>query len=226
MMIHPRLLNGDAKTVAEPMPQPRILIIEDERGLIQSLTWYFNREGYETIVAGDGQEGLRKAQAHIPDVVLLDLMLPGLGGLEVCRELRSSDRTREIPIIIITAHADVPMAVMALRAGAVDFIEKPFRDEVLLASMRSAMAGPKDQRARLGYSQAESRLRTLSYREREVMLLVVAGHPNKVVASRLGISTRTVEVHRAHIMEKTDAASLADLVRLACLFDNPLQEQR
>jgi two-component system, OmpR family, phosphate regulon response regulator PhoB len=139
MMIHPRLLNGDAVCVAEPMPQPRILIIEDERGLIQSLTWYFNREGYETIVAGDGQEGLRKAQAHIPDVVLLDLMLPGLGGLDVCRELRSNERTREIPIIIITARAEETDQVVGFSMGADDYVTKPFSNKVLLQRIKALM---------------------------------------------------------------------------------------
>ena len=97
------LENRATTHVGETMPQPRILIIEDERGLIQSLTWYLDREGYETIVATDGQEGLRKAQNVVPDVVLLDLMLPGMSGLDVCRELRAGERTREIPIIMITA---------------------------------------------------------------------------------------------------------------------------
>ena len=139
MMLHPKLLNGDAKTVVEPMPQPRILIIEDERGLIQSLTWYFNREGYETIVADDGQEGLRKAQTQIPDVILLDLMLPGLSGLDVCRELRSSDRTREIPIIIITAQAEETDQVVGFSMGADDYVTKPFSNKVLLQRIKALL---------------------------------------------------------------------------------------
>jgi two-component system phosphate regulon response regulator PhoB len=140
MMIHPRLtMNGDAKSVAEPMPQPRILIIEDERGLIQSLTWYFNREGYETIVASDGQEGLRKAQANVPDVILLDLMLPGLSGLEVCRDLRAGDRTREIPIIIITARAEETDQVVGFSMGADDYVTKPFSNKVLLQRIKALL---------------------------------------------------------------------------------------
>src|SRR5262249_26720386 len=90
----------------ESMAQPRILIVEDERGLTQSLSWYCNREGYETIVAHDGQEGLRKAQTLLPDVLLLDIMLPSLSGLEVCRELRSGERTKDLPIIMLTARAE------------------------------------------------------------------------------------------------------------------------
>ena len=136
MMLHPRLLNGDVKTVAEPMPQPRILLIEDERGLIQSLSWYFNREGYETIVATDGQEGLRKAQTQVPDVVLLDLMLPSLSGLDVCRELRSGERTREIPIIMITARAEETDQVVGFTMGADDYVTKPFSIKVLMQRVR------------------------------------------------------------------------------------------
>jgi two-component system phosphate regulon response regulator PhoB len=123
----------------EFMPQPRILIIEDERGLIQSLTWYFNREGYETIVATDGQEGLRKAQNIVPDVVLLDLMLPGMGGLDVCRELRGSDRTREIPIIMITARAEESDQVVGFSMGADDYVTKPFSNKILLQRIKALL---------------------------------------------------------------------------------------
>lgn len=139
MMLHPRLLNGDVKTVAEHMPQPRILLIEDERGLIQSLSWYFNREGFETIVATDGQEGLRKAQTQVPDVVLLDLMLPGLGGLDVCRELRAGERTREIPIIMITARAEETDQVVGFSMGADDYVTKPFSNKVLLQRIKAVL---------------------------------------------------------------------------------------
>src|SRR5919109_2223892 len=100
------------------MSQPRILIVEDERGLVQSLSWYFNREGYETVVAHDGQEGLRKAQTLLPDLVLLDIMLPTLGGLEVCRELRAGERTRDIPVIMITAKSEESDQVVGLNIGA------------------------------------------------------------------------------------------------------------
>jgi len=121
------------------MAQPRILIIEDERGLIQSLTWYFNREGYETIVATDGQEGLRKAQTVVPDVVLLDLMLPGMSGLDVCRELRAGERTREIPIIMITARAEETDQVVGFSMGADDYVTKPFSNKVLLQRIKALL---------------------------------------------------------------------------------------
>ena len=130
---------GDAVRVVEPMPQPRILIIEDERGLVQSLNWYFNREGYETIVAGDGQEGLRKAQAMAPDVVLLDLMLPVMNGLDVCRELRAGERTRDIPIIMITAKAEETDQIVGFSIGADDYVTKPFSNKVLLQRVKALL---------------------------------------------------------------------------------------
>jgi two-component system phosphate regulon response regulator PhoB len=121
------------------MGQPRILIVEDERGLTQTLSWYFNREGYETVVAHDGQEGLRKAQTLLPDVVLLDIMLPGLGGLEVCRELRAGERTRDIPIIMITAKFEETDQVVGFGMGADDYVTKPFSNKVLLERVKALL---------------------------------------------------------------------------------------
>jgi two-component system phosphate regulon response regulator PhoB len=121
------------------MSQPRVLIIEDERGLVQSLTWYFTREGYETIAAHDGLEGLRKAQTLLPDVVLLDLMLPGLGGQEICRELRAGDRTRDLPIIMITAKSEESDQVAGYAVGADDYVTKPFNNKVLLAKVKALL---------------------------------------------------------------------------------------
>lgn len=131
--------SAGAIRVVEPMPQPRILLIEDERGLVQSLNWYFNREGYETIVASDGQEGLRKAQAMGPDVVLLDLMLPGMNGLDVCRELRSSEKTKDIPIIMITAKAEETDQIVGFSMGADDYVTKPFSNKVLLQRVKALL---------------------------------------------------------------------------------------
>jgi two-component system phosphate regulon response regulator PhoB len=121
------------------MGQPRILIIEDERGLTQSLSWYFNREGYETHVAHDGQEGLRKAQTLLPDVILLDIMLPGLSGLEVCQQVRAGERTREIPIIMITAKSEETDQVVGYSIGADDYVPKPFSNKVLLAKVKALL---------------------------------------------------------------------------------------
>ena len=122
-----------------PMAQPRILIVEDERGLTQSLSWYFNREGYETHVAHDGLEGLRKAQTMLPDLVLLDIMLPGMNGLDVCRDLRAGERTREIPIIMITAKSEETDQVVGYSLGADDYVAKPFSNKILLHKVKALL---------------------------------------------------------------------------------------
>lgn len=129
------------------MAKPRILIIEDERGLTDVLSYNLQREGYDTIVAHDGQEGLRKAQMQLPDIILLDLMLPGLDGLEVCRELRSGERTRQVPILMLTAKAEETDQVVGFSMGADDYVTKPFSVKVLLqrikALQRRAESGPE-----------------------------------------------------------------------------------
>ena len=127
------------------MSQPRILIVEDERGLVQSMTWYFNREGYETIVAHDGQEGLRKAQTLLPDVLLLDIMLPGLDGLSICRELRAGERTRETPIIMITAKSEESDQLIGYNMGADDYVTKPFSNKVLLQKVKALLRRVESQ---------------------------------------------------------------------------------
>jgi two-component system, OmpR family, phosphate regulon response regulator PhoB len=119
------------------MARMRILIIEDERDLTETLTYNLQREGYETLVAHDGQEGLRKAQTLLPDLILLDLMLPGLGGQEVCRELRSGERTREIPIIILSARAEETDQIVGFSIGADDYVTKPFSVKVLLQRIKA-----------------------------------------------------------------------------------------
>jgi len=121
------------------MAQPRILIIEDERGLVQSLSWYFSREGYETTVAQDGLEGLRKAQATLPDLILLDVMLPSLDGLAICKELRNSEKTCEIPIIMITAKSEEADQIEGFSKGADDYVTKPFNNKILLQRVKALL---------------------------------------------------------------------------------------
>src|SRR6266571_642456 len=119
------------------MTKQRILIIEDERALTDVLTYNLQREGYETIIAHDGQEGLRKAQTLLPDLILLDLMLPSLGGLEICRELRAGERTRNIPIIMLTAKAEETDQLVGFSMGADDYVTKPFSVKVLLQRIKA-----------------------------------------------------------------------------------------
>jgi two-component system phosphate regulon response regulator PhoB len=124
-------------TSTGPAARTRILLIEDERGLTEALTWTFQREGYEVLVAGDGQEGLRRAQTLLPDLIILDIMLPGLNGLEVCRELRAGERTRDIPIIILSAKAEETDQVVGFSLGADDYVTKPFSPKVLLQRIKA-----------------------------------------------------------------------------------------
>ena len=129
------------------MGQPRILIVEDERGLTQTLSWYFTREGFEPVVVHDGAEGLRKAQALLPDVVLLDVMLPGMSGLDVCRELRNGERTKDLPVIMLTARGEETDQVEGFARGADDYVTKPFSNKVLLQRVKAVMRrseGPGD----------------------------------------------------------------------------------
>src|SRR5215207_1202944 len=114
----------------------RVLIIEDERGLVDVLTYNLQREGYETLVATDGQEGLRLAQAHVPNLILLDIMLPGLSGTDVCREVRASGRTRHIPIIIISARSEETDQMVGFTLGADDYVTKPFNTRILIQKIK------------------------------------------------------------------------------------------
>ncbi|WP_135469268.1 response regulator FixJ [Crenalkalicoccus roseus] len=152
--------------------------------------------------------------------VLTDVRMPGMDGLQMLRQLRAQGFAK--PVIVMTAHGDIATAVQAMKAGALDFIEKPFDDEALLAALDAALAAPAPEApppaappADPAASEAAARIAALSPREREVLELLTAGKPNKVIAHELGISPRTVEVHRARMMERLGARSLAEAVRLA-----------
>src|SRR5438874_1630320 len=121
------------------MGKPRILIVEDERQLVKTLEYNIQRDGYETIVAYDGEEGLRKAQSLLPDLILLDLMLPGINGLEVCKQLRAGDRTRDIPVIMLTARTEEMDQVEGFAVGANDYVTKPFSTKVLLQRIKTQL---------------------------------------------------------------------------------------
>jgi two-component system response regulator FixJ len=160
-----------------------------------------------------GDEFLKKVTEQRPGCLVLDIRMPGLGGLELQEELIKRGNT--LPIIFITGHGDVPMAVEAMQKGAVDFIQKPFRDQELLDRIREALATDKERREEQQLlAEVNERLSRLTNREREVFDLVVTGKPNKVIAYELGVSQRTVEIHRARVMEKMQARSLADLVKM------------
>ena len=159
-------------------------------------------------------------EAHDPDqsgCLVLDIRMPGMSGLQLQKRLEELGSAP--PIVFITGHGDVPMAVEALRAGAVDFIQKPFRDQDLLDRIQQALELDAERRSGLRERKvATERLQRLTGRENEILELVVAGKPNKVIASSLGVSQRTVEVHRSRVMEKMEVDSLAELVRIVTLI--------
>jgi RNA polymerase sigma factor (sigma-70 family) len=166
---------------------------------------------YEIYHSGD--EFLAAFSDEKPGCLVLDIRMPGLGGLELQEKL--IEMGSALPIIFITGHGDVPMAVEAMQKGAVDFIQKPFRDQDLLDRIGEALKTDQERRSeRQEHAEVQTRIDTLTKREREVLDLVVTGKPNKVIAYELGVSQRTVEIHRARVMEKMRARSLADLVRM------------
>ena len=164
-------------------------------------------------IFGSADEFLEVVTEQRPGCLVLDIRMPGLGGLELQQELIERENT--LPIIFITGHGDVPMAVEAMQKGAVDFIQKPFRDQDLLDRITEALKTDKDRREeQQQHAEVSMRVDRLTNREREVFDLVVTGKPNKVIAYELGVSQRTVEIHRARVMEKMQARSLADLVKM------------
>ena len=168
---------------------------------------------YESAVAF-----LKAAPAAEVGCVVTDVRMPEVSGIELLRRLK--ELGLEVPVILITGHGDVPLAVEAMKIGAADFLEKPFDDEVLLTSVRSALdRHGRDSRRQAERAQVEARLAALSNRERDVLDGLLVGQANKEIAFRLGISPRTVEIYRANLMTKMEAASLSDLVRMALIAE-------
>jgi two-component system response regulator FixJ len=195
--------------------EPTIFIVDDDEAVRDSLQLLLQAAGFPQIGAyGSSLQFLDAAAPRPGDCLLLDVRMPDMDGLEVQAELNR--RAIRLPVIVMTGHGDVPIAVRAMKAGAADFIEKPFQDDVLIASVRRALAlSAETTRVSEEVSETVRRLETLTAREREVLEGMVAGHPNKVIAHDLGISSRTVEIHRARVMDKMDARSLSVLVRMS-----------
>lgn len=203
------------------MPADNVVhVIDDDADVRQSLVFLLSTAGFAVQVHESAVAFLDALPGLQGGCVVTDIRMPRMDGLELQRRLRDLDAG--LPVIVMTGHGDVPLAVEALKAGAIDFIEKPFDDEVLLSAIRSALvrrARDSERDARIAATR--DRLNKLSDREREVLDRLVAGKANKVIAYELGISPRTVEVYRANVMTKMEADSLSDLVRMALGQSNP-----
>jgi two-component system response regulator FixJ len=199
-----------------PSDKAVVHVIDDDEAMRQSLAFLLGTVGLEVQTYESAVAFLEVAPTVKAGCVITDVRMPGLSGVDLLRQLR--ERKLGIPVIVITGHGDVALAVEAMKIGAVDFLEKPFDDETLLVSVRSALNQlDRDRKREAERSDIEGRLATLSNRERDVLQGLVAGHANKQIAYDLGISPRTIEIYRANLMTKMQAASLSDLVRMALI---------
>ena len=192
---------------------PTVYIVDDDDAIRSALRLLLKSVGLAAATVPSAQEFLATYDPQQPGCLILDVRMPGMSGLELQQQLNL--RGAIIPVIFITGHGDVPMAVEAMQQGAFDFLQKPFRNQDLLDRVQKALAKDRARRAELrGDESIRQRLESLTPRESEVLELVTGGAPNKIIAHKLGISQRTVEIHRAHVMEKMGAESLADLIHM------------
>jgi two-component system, LuxR family, response regulator FixJ len=192
---------------------PTVFIVDDDEAVRSSLRLLIKSVGLIPSALASAREFLEKYDPAQPGCLVLDVRMPDMSGLELQEQLNRQGAV--IPVIFITGHGDVPMAVEAMQAGAFDFLQKPFRDQDLIDRIQRALEKDRSNRAVLNErSLIRERLETLTPREREVLEMVSSGKPNKIMAADLGVSQRTVEIHRARVMEKMGASSLAQLVRM------------
>src|SRR6201995_3549946 len=198
----------------KPAAMPTVFIIDDDRGMRQAVQDLVESVGLHAESFATGQEFLSRQPISDPSCLVLDVRLPQMSGLDFQRRL--TEIGMQIPIIFITAHGDVPMSVRALKSGAVEFLTKPFRDQDLLDAIQQALQrdrAAREQQAEI--QELRGRYQALTAREREVMGLVVSGMLNKQISSEIGASEATVKIHRGNLMQKMQAGSLIDLVRMA-----------
>lgn len=194
--------------------RPIVFVVDDDISVRESLESLIRFEGWQPETFSSGQEFLSRPRVFVPSCLVLDFSLPGLNGLEL--QERIAGERPDMPIIFITGYRDVPMTVQAMKAGAVEFLIKPFSEEALLSAMRAALEGSRAALNRGAKLRVlEENYASLSPRERQVMALVVSGLLNKQIGGELGISEITVKAHRGRVMQKMKANSLADLVRMA-----------
>ena len=197
-------------------PQPTVFLVDDDTNIRNAVTFLMQSVGLPLVAYPTAQEFLEKYDGSQPGCLILDVRMPGMSGLEL--QQRLNEQGRPLSIIMVTGHADVPMTVRAVKAGAVDFLEKPFNDQVLLERVHQAIdQNLKDRRRQVERGEVMARLAKLTPREREVLSLVVRGETNKAIAAHLKISRKTLDIHRAKVMQKMEAESIAQLVHMALL---------
>lgn len=193
--------------------QAIVCVVDDDMSVRDALQRLIRSVGWQVELFGTAQEFLRSRRKEIPTCLVLDIRLPGMSGLDLQRHLEESQI--RIPVIFITAHGDIPMCVNAMKRGAIEFLSKPFRDQDLLDAIHIGLQ--RDQERIVQETEVASirgHFESLTEREREVVRLVVAGLPNKVIADQIGVAENTVKVHRSHAMDKMEATSLANLVKM------------
>ena len=196
-----------------PDPAPLVLVVDDDPAMRESIAFLVTSVGYDCRSFTSAEEFLRDWQDDRPACLLVDIRMSGMSGLDL--QNRLAEAKSSLGVIFVTGHGDVPMAVRAMRGGAIDFLQKPFNDQLLLDRIREAIdVSIATRKVAAERSSIEARLARLTGREREVLDLVVAGKANKQIAAELDISIKTVEVHRHNVMEKMEAASVAELARL------------
>jgi FixJ family two-component response regulator len=195
-----------------------VYVVDDDEAVRDSLRWLLEANGFKVKAFASAEDFLVGAATEAPGCLVLDVRMPGMSGFELHDEL--TRRGIELPLIFITGHGDVPMAVSAMKKGAVDFLEKPFNDEQLCSMIRHCLERvAESQQALATVKDANQRIDRLTSRERQVLDLIVAGRLNKQIANDLDISIKTVEAHRANIMGKLGARTMADLMRIALRSD-------
>ena len=195
-------------------PEPTVFLVDDDHAMRDALGLLLDTAGFNTVSFSSATEFLERYDASQPGCLVLDIRMPGMSGMELQEAL--VEQTAGLPIIFLTGHGNVSMSAKAFRTGAIDFLEKPFDEAVLLERIHEALGIDKTNRESAArHAHASSRLSVLTPREREVMLLLVAGNTNKEIAAKLDLSTRTIETHRGRVMDKTGVQSVAELVELA-----------
>ncbi|MGC5704424.1 response regulator transcription factor [Pseudomonas sp. NFXW11] len=194
--------------------QQLVYVVDDDPGMLDSTVWLLESVGLKALPFTSGREFLEHCDPSLNACVLLDVRMPGVGGLNVQEEMRQRDI--RLPLIFVSGHADVPIVVRAFKAGAVDFIEKPYNEQLLLDSVQQALSrADQDQGQSAGQARVQALLQSLTPREKDVLLPLVQGYSNREIAEQLGVSVKTIDLYRSRVMKRMQAEHLPELVGMA-----------